>query len=138
MMKQITDSETFLEICDKLNEVKDCELKQNTLYGYMVTGIYNKKVFTFASYDKDKMNGCLILTLIELHSESCLNILFVWIDKHYLKLWREYIKFVDEKAKEFKVKRIMSITKRNVKAIERKYGKYGYEAKYNVFIKEMI
>ncbi len=136
-MKQITDSKTFLEICDKLKYVKDCELKQDTLYGYMVAGIYNKKIFTFASYDKDRMNGCLILTLIELHSDLCLNILFVWIDRHYPKLWIEYIKFIEEKAKEFKVKRIMSITKRDAKVIERKYGKYGYKKKYNVFIKEM-
>lgn len=138
MMKQITDSKTFLEICEKLKYVKDCELKQNILYGYMIGGLYSKRVFTFASYDKDKMNGCLILTLIELHSEPCLNILFVWIDKHYLKLWKEYIKFIEEKAREFKVKKIMSISKRSVKAVERKYGKYGYEAKYNVFIKEMV
>jgi len=138
MIKQITDSKTFLEISDKLKEVRDCELKQSSLYNYMIAGIYNKKIFTFASYDKDKMNGCLILTLIELSSDLCLNILFIWIDRHYPKLWKEYIKFIDKKAKEFRIKRIIGITKRSVKVIERKYGKYGYKKTYNVFTKEVI
>lgn len=104
----------------------------------MIAGIYNKKIFTFASYDKDKMNGCLILTLIKLHQDLCLNILFVWIDKHYPKLWKDYIEFIDEKAKEFKVKKIVGITKRSAKLIERKYGKYGYRKIYNVFAKDVI
>lgn len=138
MIKQCKDNKLFLEICDKLEEVRDCELKQSSLYSYMIGSLYNKRTFTFASYDKEKMNGCLILTLIVLHSDLCLNILFVWIDKHYLKLWKEYIKFIDEKAKEFKVKRIMSITKRNAEGIERKFGKYGYKAKYNIIVKEMV
>jgi len=138
MIKQYKDNKIFLEICDKLEEVKDCELSQSSLYGYMIGGLYNKKIFTFASHDKDKMNGCLILTLINLHSDLCLNILFVWIDKHYSKLWKEYMKFVEEKAKELKVKRIITVTKRNAEVIERKFGKFGYEAKYNVIVKEMI
>ena len=138
MIKQITDSQTFLEICDKLEEVKDCELKQSTLYNYMIGGLYNKRVFTFASYNKGKINGCIILNLAEFNSDLCLNILFVWIDKHCPQLWKEYIKFIDKKAKEFKVKKIISISKRSAKLIERKYGKYGYKKVYNVFAKEVI
>lgn len=139
MIKQYENSKTFLDICDKLNEIKDCELNQNSLYNYMIAGIYNRRTFTFASYDKNKMNGCLILTLVNnLNSDLCLNIIFVWIDKHYPRLWREYIKFIEEKSKEFKVRKIIGTTKRSVKAIERKYGKYGYRKTYNVFEKEMI
>lgn len=138
MIKQINDNKYFLEICDKLEEVRDCELSQSSLYSYMIGSLYNKKIFTFASHDKDKMNGCLILTLVMLHSDLCLNILFVWIDKHYPKLWKEYIEFIDKKAKEFKVKEIIGVTKRSAKLIERKYGKYGYKKIYNVFVKEVI
>lgn len=138
IIKQCKDNKLFLEICDKLEKVRDCELNQKSLYSYMIGGLYHKRTLTFVSYDKDKMNGCLILTLIELHSDLCLNILFVWIDKNYTKLWKEYIKFIDEKAKEFKVKKIIGITKRSAKVIERKYGKFGYETKYNVFVKEVI
>lgn len=137
MIKLYKDNKTFLEICDKLRYVKDCELKQNTLYTYMIGGLYNKRTFTFASYDEYKMNGCLVLTLIKLNFDLCLNILFVWIDRKYPKLWKEYIKFLDKKAKEFKVKRIINITKRNTKAIERKYGKFGYYKKYSVIVKEV-
>lgn len=138
MIKQYKDNKTFLEICDKLEEVKDCELSQSSLYNYMVGGLYNKKVFTFASYDKDKMNGCLVLTLAKLSSDPCLNILFVWIDRHYINLFKEYIKFIDKKAKEFKIKKIIGVSKRSAKLIERKYGKYGYKKTYNVFTKEVI
>ena len=138
MIKKITDNKTFLEICDKLEEVRDCEINQNTLYNYMIGGLYNKRVFTFASYNKDKMNGCLILTLIKLHQDLCLNLLFVWIDKDYTGLWKKYIEFIDKKAKEFKAKKIVGITKRNAEVIERKFGKYGYKAKYNVIEKKVI
>ena len=138
MMKQITDSKIFLNICEKLREVKNCELKENSLYNCMISGLYNKRVFTFASYDKDKMNSCLILTLVELNSDLCLNILFAWIDIHYPKLWKEHIEFIDKKAKEFKAKKIIGITKRNAKVIERKYGKYGYKKTHNVFQKDVI
>ena len=138
MIKQYKDNKIFLEICDKLEEVRNCELSQSSLYGYMIGGLYNKKIFTFASHDKNKMNGCLILTLVVLHSDLCLNILFVWIDKHYPKLSKEYIEFIDKKAKEYEVKEIIGVTKRGAKLIERKYGKYGYKKTYNVFTKEVI
>jgi len=138
MIKQCKNNDEFLNITDKLEEVRDCELSQNSLYSYMVGGLYNKQTLTFTSHDKDKMNGCLILTLINLHSDLCLNILFVWIDKHHTKLWKEYMEFVEEKAKEFKVKRIIVVTKRNAEVIERKFGKFGYEAKYNVIVKEVM
>lgn len=138
MIKQYKDSETFLNICDKLKEVKDCELSQKSLYGYLIAGIYNNKIFAFASYDKGKMSSCLVLTLVELGIGMNLNVLFVWIDAHYPKLWKEYVKFIDDKAKEFKVKRIIGISRRSAKLIERKLGKYGYKKIYNVFAKEVI
>lgn len=139
MIKQINDNKTFLNICGKLEEVRDCELKESALYSYMIGGAYNKRTFTFASYDKDKINGCLILTMgNNLNSDLCLNIIFIWIDKHFPKLWKEYIKFIEIKAKEFKVRKIIGITKRNAKTIEKKYGKYGYKKKYNLFEKEVI
>jgi len=137
MIKQYKDTNVFLEICDKLKEVKDGELSEKSLYGYMTAGIYNNKIFTFASYDKGKMNGCLVLTLIEINQIMGLDILFVWLDAHYPKLFKEYIAFIDEKAKEYKAKRIISITKKSAKLIERKYGKYGYKKVYNIFVKEV-
>lgn len=138
MIKQYTDTNVFLEICDKLKEVKNGELSEKELYGYMVSGTYNNKIFTFASYDKGKMNGCLVLTLVEINQITGLDILFVWLDAHYPKLFKEYIAFIDKKAKEYKAKRIISITKKSAKLIERKYGKYGYKKVYNIFIKEVI
>ena len=137
MITLCKNSDEFLNITDKLEEVKNCELNKNTLYSYMIGGLHNRRTLAFASHDKGKMNGCLVITLINLHSNLCLNILFVWIDKNYTKLWREYMKFVEEKAKEFKVKRIIVVTKRNAEVIERKFGKFGYKAKYNIVVKEM-
>ena len=87
--------------------------------------------------NKGEMNGCLVLTLIELNQIMGLDILFVWIDVHYPQLFKEYIAFIDKKAKEYKAKRIISITKKSAKLIERKYGKYGYKKVYNIFVKEV-
>ena len=61
-MKQITDSKTFLDICDKLDDVKDCKLSKKALYSYMISGEYNKRIFVFASFDGD-MTGCTVITL---------------------------------------------------------------------------
>ena len=83
------------------------------------------------------MNGCLVLTLIDLNQIMGLDILFVWLDAHYPILFKEYIAFIDKKAKEYKAKRIISITKKGAKLIERKYGKYGYNKVYNIFVKEV-
>lgn len=137
MIKKVTDNKTFLEICDKLVEVKNCELKQSSLYDFMIAGLYNKKIFTFASHDKGKMNGCLVLSLIKLNIGMSLDVLFVWIDRHYPNLWKEYVQFVDNKVRELKVKRIIIVSRRSEKVIERKLGKYGYHKIYNVFAKDV-
>lgn len=138
MIKQITDNKTFLDICDKLNEVKDCELNQNSLYNYMVGGLYNKQTFTFVSYDKDKMNGCSVIFINkDIIGELTLFLIFQWIDPHYLKLWKEYMKFIEKKAEEFKVKKISFTTNRSEKAIDRHLGKYGYRKIYNVIEKKI-
>lgn len=139
MIKQITDSNIFLEICDKLKEVKDCRLKENKLYTYMIDGIYNKKTFSFASYnDEGKMNGCEIITLNnDLNGDLTLFIIFLWLSPYYHKLWKQYMKFTEKKAKDFKVKRISFTTARSEKAIDRHLGKYGYKKIYNVIEKEI-
>ncbi len=138
MIKKITDSKTFLEICDKLKYVPDCKLKENILYSYMVSGLYNKKILTFASYDGE-MNGCAVITISnDITGDLTLFVMFLWIDPHYRKLWKEYMKFTEEKAREYKVKKISFTTSRSEKAIERKMGKYDYKKVYNVIEKEMV
>ncbi len=138
MIKQITDSKIFLEICDRLKYVPDCKLKENILYGYMISGLYNKKILTFASYD-DEMNGCAVITISnDITGDLTLSVMFLWIDPHYRKLWKEYMKFTEEKAREYKVKKISFTTSRSEKAIERKMDKYGYKKVYNIIEKEMV
>lgn len=128
------DSNDFLKVCDKLKETKDCRLKENRLYSYMVGGLYNKRTFTFVSYDKDKMNGCVILTLErDIVGDLTLFIIYMFIDKHYPKLSIEYVRFIEDKAREFKVDKISFTTHRNSKAVERKYSKYGYKYRCSVF-----
>jgi len=85
------------------------------------------------------MNGCLVLSLgNDLSSDLILSLVFTWIDKHYPKLWIEFVKFAEEKAKELGADRILINTKRNAKAIERKLNKYGYSQKYVIFEKRLI
>ena len=139
MIKKITDSETFLKIVDKLDDVKDCKLSKRILYSFMIAGEYNLQTFIYASYDKDKMTGCSVLHKTrDMTGSVVLTVIFQWINPHYRKLWKDYMKFIENKAKEFKiVDKISFTTTRNEKAIDRYLGKYGYKKVYNVIEKEM-
>ena len=133
MIKQITDSNTFLEICDKLDFVKDCKLSKKALYNYMIAGEYNKHTFVYASD-----NGCAVITVNnDITGDLTLFVVFLWISPHYRKLWKNYMKFIENKAKEFKCKKISFTTNRSEKAIERQMGRYGYRKKYSVIEKEI-
>ena len=137
MIKQVKDIKTFLEICDKLDFVKDCKLSKSQLYSYMVSGEYNRRIFAFASYDHN-MNGCTVITINkDITGELTLFVVFLWISPKFRKLWKKYMVFIEGKAKEFKCKKISFTTSRNENTIERQIGKYGYKKTYNVIEKEM-
>lgn len=137
MIKQVTDSKTFLEITDKLDFVEDCKLSKKALYSYMIEGEYNKRIFVYASFD-DSMTGCAVITLNkDITGELTLFVVFLWINPHYRKLWKDYMEFIENKAKEFNCKKISFTTNRSEKAIERQMGKYGYYKAYNVIEKRM-
>jgi len=130
------DTDDFLMVCDKLKETKDCRLKGNRLFSYMVGGRFNDRIFTYVSYDKDKMNGCVILTLgRDIIGDLTLFIIYMFIDKHYPKLSSEYVKFIEEQAIELKADKISFTTHRNPKAIERKYHQFGYKHRCSVIEK---
>lgn len=139
MIKLCKDSNEFLNICDKLPEVKEARLTQKILYNYMVSGLYGGQVFTFVSYDKDKMNGCLVLFLTKDQiGELKLVLLFVWVDTHYPKLLKKFIDIAIKKAQELRVKKISFITNRNKKVIDRRVGKFGFRKTCSIFEKEVI
>jgi len=138
MIEQINDSNTFLNICDKLDDVPDCKLSKKALYSYMVSGEYNKHTFVYASFDGD-MNGCAVVTINkDITGDLTLFVVFLWISPRYRKLWKEYMKFIEKRAKEFKCRKISFTTARSEKAIDRQMGKYGYCKKYSVIEKEVI
>ena len=138
MIKQVKDAKTFLDICDKLEDVPDCKLSKKSLYSFMVAGEYNKNTFIYASYEGE-MTGCEVIALNnDLNGVLTLSVIFLWISPHYRKLWREYLKFTEKRAIEFKCKKISFTTSRSEKAINRQMGKYGYKKVYNVIEKEVI
>lgn len=140
MIKSVKDSETFLKIVDKLDDT-DCKLSKKSLYSFMVSGEYNKRVFVYASYEgetNDEMTGCEVITLNNnLNGVLTLSVIFLWISPHCRKLWKEYLKFTENRAKEHKCKKISFTTNRSEKAIERHLGKYGYFKAYNVIEKRI-
>ena len=132
MIKQTFDYNIFLEIVDKLKEVKDCKLSANTLYAYMLA----EDVFTYVSYDNEIMNGCLVLKLFkDNEGNTVLLMLFVWIDPHYPKLYKDFIEIGNSKAKEEKAVKMYFIANRNEKAIERRTG---FKKAYSTYIKEVM
>lgn len=131
--------EEFMEICDKLEEVKDCELTKEKLFNYAYAGLQNKRTFSFVSYGEDeKMNSCFVISVGKsLIDDLALYVIFVWIDKHYPQLWKKYIEFVDKAAKEFKVKKIIGSTKIESKAYMKRLEKFGYKETYRIIEKNL-
>jgi len=144
MIKFCDDDKEFFNICDKLESKKlsGIRLTQPILYNLMISGLYNKRVFTYVSYDKDKMNGCVILAYAgNILGEQVLSLLFTWIDSHYPDIHKDFIDIATEKAKELKVDKICFQTNRIEKIIDRKMGKYGFNKAFSVYekkIKEVI
>jgi len=135
MIKFITDTNKFLDICGKIKEVECCELKENVLYNCMIAGLYNKRTFAYVDYDK-QLNGCVVFTLQEdINKNPILLVIFLWIDRHYPKLLKQFMNIVENKGKEFKVKKIHFTVKNDTKAIERKVGKNGYKKTYFIYEK---
>lgn len=137
-MIQIKDRDELRGICDKIKYVKDCPIDEQSFFFHLYAGMLTGKILSFADYENGKMKGCLVIELgKDLSPDIILSLVFVWIDKHSPKLWIDFVKFAEEKAKELKANRILINTKRNAKAIERKLNKYGYKAKYTIFEKKV-
>jgi len=131
--------EDFMEMCEKVKEVKDCELTKEKLFNYMYAGLQNKRTFSFVSYGEDeKMNSCFVISIGKnIIDDLALYVIFVWIDAHYPKLWQKYIEFVDKVAKQFKVEKIIGSTKINSEAYMKRLEKYGYKKTYNIIEKNV-
>jgi len=137
MIKLCKNDKEFFNICDKLKGMK-IRLTERVLYNYMTAGLFNKKSFTFISYD-EKMNGCLVLLLLkDLFGEETLRMLFTWIDAHYPKLHKEFIDITIEKARELGIKKVGFTTNRNEKIIDRRVGKYGFKKVCSLYERKVI
>jgi len=120
-----------MNICEKLKEVKDCKLSANRLYAYMVSD----NTFTYISDDKE-MNGCLVLKqFYDNEGNKALLMIFIWIDPHYPRLIKDFIKLADDKAREIKAVKIYFVANRNEKAIERRTG---FKKAFSTFQKDVM
>jgi len=134
MIKLCENSDEFLNICEKLKEVKGARLTGKILYTSMIAGLYDKRVFTYVSNDNDKMNGSLVLLLTrDQIGELTLVLFFVWIDVHCPNLHKEFIEIATQKAKELEAEKISILTNRNEKVIARRMGKYGFKKTCSVW-----
>lgn len=139
MIKQVFSNDTFLNICDKLKEVKNCKLSADTLYTYMLSEKYNKDTFTYVSYNDKKMNGCLVFRLFkDMEGNLTLLMLFIWINAHYPKLLDSFDEIANNKAKEVGAVKIYFIANRNEKAIIKRTGKFGFKRAFITYEKEVI
>lgn len=121
-----------MEIVDKLKEVKNCKLNANALYAYMLA----KDVFTYVSYNLEKMNGCLVLKrFIDNEGKTALLMLFIWVNPHYPKLLKDFIELGTNKAKEVKAVKMYFVANRNEKAIERRTG---FKKAYTTYVKDVM
>jgi len=139
MIKQCQDNNVYLEILDKLKEVKNCRITSKILYTYMISEKINKSAMTLVSYDKNVMNGCAVLKIIRNDfGELSFFMTFIWIDSHFPKLLKEFIDFGNNRAKELNIKKIIFSTGREEKIIKRRMSKYGFKKISSTYEKEVI
>jgi hypothetical protein len=137
-IKETLEINELLEVCNRIKETRDCRISEKVLLRLMGAGNITDRVRTFVSYDQDKMTGCAVLLLQEdLTGDMTLFLIYMYIDKHYPLLTEQYIKLIEEKAKEMKADKISFTTHRNPKAVIRKYGKYGYYHRCSVIDKKI-
>jgi len=138
MIKLCTNNSKFLDICDKLEEVKNPKLTQQILYNYMTVGLYTNEVCTYVSCENNIMNGCIVLWLTkDILGETTLGMVFTWIDAHYPNIYKEFIEIATDKARELGAKKISLTTNRSEKVIDRKLGKYGFTKSCSVYEKRI-
>ena len=140
MINLCLDEHYFLEICDKLNlpKLKDIPLTQSRLYELMIAGLYNKSILTYISIENDKLNGCLILAILNnILGEKIISMIFIWIDPHYPDLHKKFIDMTIGKAKESGADKISFQTNREEKVIKRKMSKYGFNKSFSVYEKNL-
>ena len=104
----------------------------------MLAGLFDNKIFTYVSYDGNKMNGCLVLLIArDQIGELSIILLFTWIDAHYPKLHNEFIKIAVQQGNANGVKKLIIITNRNEKMINRRIGKYGFVKTCSIYEKRI-
>jgi len=105
----------------------------------MISEQIDKSAMTLVSYDKNIMNGCVVLKIVkDDFGESFFFMTFIWIDAHFPKLMKEFLDFGNNKAKELNIKKIKFGTSRNENIINRRMGKYGFKKIYSAYSKDVI
>lgn len=115
--------EHLIQICKKVNTMKDKNLNPAGFLKYMITGIQDKNTVIFISFGEDKkMNGCSVLTIVNSMEGTFLWIDFVWIKPGEETLGQEFLTAVEKVAKELEIKKIMGRMTGRFKAAEKVYG----------------
>ncbi|TET08522.1 MAG: hypothetical protein E3J83_03530 [Candidatus Atribacteria bacterium] len=137
-MKLTEDIHELLDICDTIKFMKNCKVEPERFLIYMKQGISAKTLFPYVEYRDGVLKGCVILQLTrDLNPGLTLTGVWCWIDKHSPKLFVKIIKLVNKLAIDLGVNRITICTQRNADAVLRKLDRYGYEARYTIFEKEI-
>jgi len=138
MIEPAKDVSHFFDICGKLDEMPGYRITQNGLMQFLVGGAYGNRSEAWISYEDKRMTGCIVFHHGgDLANTPTLYVIFLWTDPHHPELIKEYMELAENVAKTRHEKRISMTTARNAKAIERKFGRYGYQQVYAVIEKEV-
>ena len=133
MIEHVADNDSFLGICEKLSEVRDNQLSQGDLMHLLQSGVYGGKVQARVSREGGALTGCVVTVMSrDLSAVPVLYVIFLWVDRHKPHLIKQYMDAAENLARQEGAKRISMTTVRNARAIERRYGQYGYHPAYTV------
>ena len=125
------------KICEKVKETEEsANIKR--FYGFMLSGLWNYRIMNFVQYNaKEELVACGVLGVVEtpMGNESVLYIHFAWIDAHYPDYWKTGLKFIEDVAKNLKIRKIMASTTRLPEAFIRKFK---FKKSYCVLEKEVV
>jgi len=136
MIKQVKDIDSFYMICEQLNKVENKQMNSDTLFFNMA---YNPEIITYMSYDNQVPTGCAVIRdTLDVTGHRVFFILFQWRDAHYPKLKYEFTQFLNDRAKELSVRKLVFTNSRNEDLVTRATRGLGFKKVYSVYERKVI
>jgi hypothetical protein len=118
-----TKTAHLIEICRKL-KYADKNIPPAVFLKNMAANILNGRglVLVAPAEEEPKINGCVVMSIIDEYQGQSLFIHFAWTDPKLKDLSDKFWRSITETAKALDIKKITCTMRKNFAAVQKKYG----------------